>query len=71
MRVRAGIVAAGIAALAAIGIAAPAQAAGWTYIGEYTSYSKCVDMGQSYQREGWDEYKCTLNATGWYYLWVR
>ncbi|MFI7636508.1 hypothetical protein [Nonomuraea sp. NPDC049400] len=71
MRVRAGIVAAGIAALAAIGIAAPAQAAGWTYIGEYTSRSKCIDMGQSYQREGWDEYKCEKNATGWYYLWVR
>ncbi|MGN9840863.1 hypothetical protein ACTMTI_22345 [Nonomuraea sp. H19] len=62
------------AALTVIGISTPAQAAaGWTYIGEYTSKSKCIDMKQSYQREGWDEYKCTPSSrtSGWWFLWVR
>ncbi|WP_214409094.1 hypothetical protein [Sphaerisporangium fuscum] len=73
MRLRTTLFAFAVAATAVVGVTAPAhaRAAGWTYIGEYTSKSKCVDMGQSYQREGWNEYKCSLNGTGWYYLWVR
>ncbi|MGW6281867.1 hypothetical protein [Kribbella sp. NPDC055071] len=67
----AAIVTAGLAATTLTGIALPAHAADWTYIGEYPTKSKCIDMGQSYQREGWDKYSCRTNVQGTWYLFVK
>lgn len=62
----------GIAVVAISGIAAPAQATvDWTYIGEYRTKSQCIDAGQQYQREGWNEYTCRTNPQGTWYLFIQ
>ncbi|WP_405616404.1 hypothetical protein OG292_23380 [Streptomyces sp. NBC_01511] len=86
MRKRAALVTAGIAVLAITGISAPAQAAApgtsvgapaqaeaWTYIGTYSSRSYCIDAGQQYVREGFNNYRCDAapGGTGYYKLYVR
>jgi hypothetical protein len=77
MRVRKGLLAVAVASLVATGISTaistPVQAAasGWTYIGEYRTKSLCVDMGQQYQREGWNGYTCRVTPEGKYNLWVQ
>jgi hypothetical protein len=58
------------AMVGALGVPAQAAAAGWTYIGVYTSKYKCVDAGQMWVREGFNEYECSGSATYWE-LWVR
>ncbi|MFB9834495.1 hypothetical protein [Actinoallomurus acaciae] len=67
MRLIAAVVSAGIVALVVGGLSTSAQAAprinasaqaSWTYIDSYWSNKACVDAGQQYEREGWNEYKC-------------
>ncbi|WP_160150598.1 hypothetical protein [Nonomuraea solani] len=70
MRVRATLITTGIAALALAGLAVPAQAAAWEPHSRYGSYRACVDAGQMYVRENYDEYKCT-DGPGYYQLWLR
>ncbi|MWA01991.1 hypothetical protein F8568_016750 [Actinomadura sp. LD22] len=80
MRLRTAVTGAAVA-MAIGGLGVPAQAATtakaspqytWTYIGNYGSKKACVDMGQQYEREGWNAYKCTLDGTSFpYVLWVR
>ncbi|MFI5729498.1 hypothetical protein ACIA49_05200 [Kribbella sp. NPDC051587] len=59
------IVAAGAALT---GIALPAFA--WTHVGTYPSKFKCVDAGQTYQREGWD-YSCRTRPAGDWLLFIQ
>ncbi|MEU0009400.1 hypothetical protein ABZ079_35570 [Streptomyces sp. NPDC006314] len=40
------------------------------YIDTYPTYSTCVDVGQSYQREGFRDYDCLVETGGWQ-LWLR
>ncbi|MFI9584358.1 hypothetical protein ACIHCQ_21535 [Streptomyces sp. NPDC052236] len=50
----------------------PTAEAAWVYIGQYTSKSRCKDVGAQYVREGFNEYKCQLVPIyGWYDLYVR
>jgi hypothetical protein len=71
MRVRNVLLATGAAVALGAGISAPAQAASWIPVSDYNSKSLCVDAGQQYQREGWSAYKCNLNQSGTYTLWIR
>jgi hypothetical protein len=64
--VRALTIAAAGAALT--GIAVPAFA--WTYVGSYPTKFKCVDAGQTYQREGWD-YSCRYRPAGDWVLFIE
>ncbi|MBB5782568.1 hypothetical protein [Nonomuraea jabiensis] len=72
MRLRAGLLVAGLvtAIVSVLSTPASAQAAAWTYIGVYTSKYKCVDAGQMWVREGWNEYECSGGGNYWE-LWVR
>lgn len=72
MRLRAGLLLAGMVAAIVSVLSAPAsaQAAAWTYIGVYTSKHNCVDAGQMWVREGWNQYECSGSGTYWE-LWVR
>jgi hypothetical protein len=72
MRARTVLLSVGIAVLTVVGISAPAQAQGikaWQYMATYSTKSKCVDMGQHYQREGFTVYMCQASA-GKYRLYV-
>ncbi|MEU4603155.1 hypothetical protein AB0F43_09270 [Kribbella sp. NPDC023972] len=61
----------GIAAAALAGVSAPAQAtATWTHVGTYPTKSKCIDAGQTYQREGWD-YSCRTRPAGDWLLFIQ
>lgn len=71
MRVRNALLTTGVAVLMATAIGSPAQAASWTYIDDYGSKKACVDSGQQYEREGWSAYKCVLNQSFAYSLWIR
>jgi hypothetical protein len=71
-RVTAAVLTAGIAVVAISGIATPAQATvTWTAFGEYSTKSLCIDMGQQYKREGWNEYSCRLNQSGKWTLFLQ
>jgi hypothetical protein len=71
MRLRAALLAS-TAVLAVSALSAPAQAATWKWIANYTGYSRCVDAGQQLVREGFTEYKCPyISGSGYYSLWVR
>ncbi|WP_378729814.1 hypothetical protein [Nocardia brasiliensis] len=77
MRIRAAIMAVGIAILALTGMSAPASAvaspghtqlapegelASWRFIGWYNTNSRCVDAGQQFQREhAIREWKCVFD----------
>jgi hypothetical protein len=83
MRLRKAAVSAGIAILAVSGLSAPAQAAApqisgssgfrpgppWTLVDNYTSRFECVDVGQQYEREGWDYFCYTQAFT--VQLWIK
>ncbi|MEU4231740.1 hypothetical protein AB0F17_46225 [Nonomuraea sp. NPDC026600] len=71
MRVRTTLLSLGLAALTVTGMSAPAQAATWTHIGAYPTKSACVNAGLSYQRQGWDAFKCVLIAGSQVDLWVK
>jgi len=60
----------GIAAAALAGVSTPAQAADWVYVATYPTYSKCIDAGQTYQREGWD-YSCRTRPAGDWLLFIK
>ena len=71
MRKRAAaVLTAGIAATALLGVATPAQAADWVNVGVYPTKSKCIDAGQTYQREGWD-YSCRTRPAGDWLLFIK
>jgi hypothetical protein len=72
MRMRAAAVLTAGLAVAGLGVvAAPAQATvAWAYVAEYKTKSKCIDAGQTYQREGWD-YTCRTNPNGTWYLFIQ
>lgn len=75
MRKFAALLTTGAAAAALVGLGATgaqAQAEAWTYIATYSSQSKCVDAGQQYVREGFNNYRCDPNpgGTGYYKLYV-
>jgi hypothetical protein len=70
MRVRSALAAAGIAVVAAAGIALPAQAASWKPYGLYGSMRACIDAGQQYVRENFDAYSCRTEPGG-YRLWLK
>ncbi|MEV1248126.1 hypothetical protein AB0L53_49665 [Nonomuraea sp. NPDC052129] len=69
-RLRAALLTTAIAVMGVSVLSTPAQAAGWVYIGVFTTKSKCIDMGQQYVREGFSQYDCT-GSPGYYPLWVR
>ncbi|MFD0689744.1 hypothetical protein [Actinomadura fibrosa] len=74
MRIRTAVASVGIAVTAVAGLSAPAQAASWKSYGGYTTKSKCIDAGQQYVREGFNEYKCTYAGPAIYppyTLWLR
>jgi hypothetical protein len=72
MRLRTTVISAGIALVAAAGISTPVQASepriaaspntSWKYIWSYKTKFTCIDMGQQYEREGWNTYKCVYEA---------
>lgn len=66
-----GAVAALTLATALLGAGAANAAASYTkHIDTYPTYSICVDVGQSYVREGFRSYDC-LATTGGYMLWLN
>lgn len=85
MRITAGLATAGLATLALLAVApaASAQAApaasttavsavpAWQAIAKYPNYRRCVDAGQQYVREGFNEWDCRGTGTGEYWLFVR
>jgi hypothetical protein len=69
-RAAAVVLTAGLAATALLGVATPAQAADWVNVGVYPTKSKCIDAGQTYQREGWD-YSCRTRPAGDWLLFIK
>ncbi|SNS76148.1 hypothetical protein SAMN05216276_101586 [Streptosporangium subroseum] len=70
MRLRAALLAVGMAVLAVGTLGAPAQAAGPIHIGYYNK-ARCVELGTQYVREGFKKYECRwIAAQGMYSLWV-
>ncbi|WP_433473103.1 hypothetical protein ACQPZP_30150 [Spirillospora sp. CA-142024] len=72
MRLRRTAVGVGIAIAAVGGMSVPAHAAGWKAWDRFTSKSKCIDAGQQYVREGFNDYKCTYDP-GYppWILWLK
>ncbi|WP_194833257.1 hypothetical protein [Nocardia sp. XZ_19_369] len=78
MRIRAAVMAVGIAFLGLTGMSAPANAvaspsytklapeselAGWRHLGWYRTHGQCVDAGQQFQREhAIREWRCGYDA---------
>ncbi|ADI11490.1 hypothetical protein SBI_08372 [Streptomyces bingchenggensis BCW-1] len=76
MRKRSAVLTLGAALLAATAVSAPAQAtstASWLLVKTYATKAACVDAGQQYQREGFNEYKCEYVSTAAtkYWLYIR
>ncbi|MBO2448415.1 hypothetical protein J4573_15035 [Actinomadura barringtoniae] len=72
MRVRAAVVTLGIAGLTLGTLTTPAHASSWTPAGVFKTKYACVDAGQAYVREGWNEYSCTTTKPpSTYSLWIR
>ncbi|MFD1543616.1 hypothetical protein [Nonomuraea guangzhouensis] len=71
MRVRTTLLSLGLAALTVTGISAPAQADTWIYKGAYPTKSACANAGLSYQRQGWDAFKCVLVSASEVDLYVK
>jgi hypothetical protein len=70
--VKAAVLTTGLAVVAISAVTTPAQASvTWTTIGEYHTKALCIDMGQQYEREGWNSYSCRLNQSGTWTLFVQ
>jgi hypothetical protein len=64
MRLRTAVASVGLATIAVGALAVPAQATNWTEVGGYKTQSLCIDAGQQYEREGWNEYWCKDLGSG-------
>ncbi|GAA0951698.1 hypothetical protein GCM10009554_53600 [Kribbella koreensis] len=85
MRITAALTSAGLATLGLLVLApaVSAQAAatagtsvsvvtGWQAIAKYPNYRRCVDAGQQYVREGFNDWDCRpAGPSGEYWLFVR
>ena len=64
MRLRTAVASVGLATIAVGALTVPAQAANWIEIGGYKTKSLCIDAGQQYVREGFNEYWCKDLGSG-------